>query len=201
MTTPSSSAPAAGPRAVAPPGRGVLTVATLTVACCVGFALANVDLMTTGFLASSGYTRLADAYPTGFAVMNVGVLLLKLLGAAVALLSVVRAPRWPGPALVGVSVWAAFATLGVYSLGSTAQGLGMAAGLADDDGLGVRSVAYLLFFLVFAGGFGVLAVSYHRRAGLGARHVALGALGGPLVLGLVTVAIAVLTAVGLVPSG
>src|SRR3712207_7496126 len=50
---------------------------------------------------------------------------LKLLGAAVALLSVTKRPPFLPPGLLGVMVWSVFATLAVYVLGGMAQALGM----------------------------------------------------------------------------
>jgi glucan phosphoethanolaminetransferase (alkaline phosphatase superfamily) len=183
----------------APPGAGVRAVAALTAVCCVGFAVVNLDLLTTGVVASDAYDELIAEYPTGFAVMNVLALVLKLVGAVVAALTVLPPIRRLGPAVIGVCTWAGFATLATYSLGSIGQGVSMASG--DSGGkLDLMSLAYLGFFVVFATGYGILAVSYHRRMGLRARHALIGALGAPVVLGGIAVAIVLLTALGLVPS-
>ena len=196
----SSSVSVERPHAAPRPGRAVRAVAALTVVCCVGFAVVNLDLMTTGVFASDDYDELTAEYPTGFAVMNALVLVLKLVGAAVAALTVTPPLRHLGPAVVGVCTWAAFATLGAYSLGSIGQGVGIASGAAGGEQIDLMSVAYVGFFVVFSACYGVLAVSYHRRMGLRARHAVIGALGAPLVLGGITAAIVVLTALGLVPS-
>jgi hypothetical protein len=92
---------------------------------CVGFAVVNIVLESTDYLADSEY---AD-YASAFTVMNWLVVGLKLLGAAVALLSVTKRPPFLPPRLLGVIVWSVFATLAVYVLGSMAQALGMMLGL------------------------------------------------------------------------
>ena len=69
------------------------------------------------------------------------------------------------------------------------------------DKIDARSVAYVLFFLVAAIGYGVLATSYSQRHPHGKRLVILGVLGAPVVLGSLLLAIpAVLAAVGLLPG-
>jgi hypothetical protein len=65
----------------------------------------------------------------------------------------------------------------------------------------LAGVAYVIFFLMAATGWGVLAVSYSERHTLGWRTAALGALGAPIVLGLVLVAMPMLlAALGLMPA-
>ena len=164
----------------------------------VGFAAVNVIFESTGYLADGEY---AD-YAAAFTVMNWFVVALKLLGAAVALLSVAkRSPRVP-LGLLGVMVWGVFATLAVYFLGSVAQAVGMVLGVTGSaSDLDVAGIAYLIYFLAAAIGWGVLAVSYSRRHNLGWVTAVLGALGAPIVLGLVLVAMpALLTALGLMPA-
>lgn len=117
-------------------------------------------------------------------------------------LSVARRPRGVSPAVVTVLVWAAFATLAVYCLGSVAEAAGMGLGLIGGaDLIGIRSVAYVLFFAVAAVGYGILAVSCSRRHSRGMRLAVLGALGAPAMLGLLLLAIpALLAAFGLLPA-
>ena len=63
------------------------------------------------------------------------------------------------------------------------------------------AVGYLVAMLLGATGFGILAISYARRAGLGARVALIGSCGAPVVLGGVLVVLpAVLRAVGLLPA-
>ena len=62
------------------------------------------------------------------------------------------------------------------------------------DQIDTASVAYVLFFLVAAVGFGVLAISYSRRHLPGKGLVILGVLGAPAVLGLLLLAIPALQA-------
>lgn len=164
---------------------------------CVAFAAVNLILEGTDHLAQGEYAAYTDA----FTVMNWLVAGLKLVGAAVALLSLSRRPPL-APRFLGVLVWGGFTTLGAYALGSVVQLIGLVAGLTD----GARwveadDVGYLLFFLVAAVGWGVLALSYSRRHGLGWPTAMLGALAAPVVLGFLLVVMPmVLTAWGLMPA-
>jgi hypothetical protein len=176
----------------------VTAIGWLMALWCVGFAVVNIVLESTDYLAESEY---AD-YAAAFTVMNWLVVGLKLLGAAVALLSVTKRPPFLPPRLLGVMVWGVFATLAVYVLGSMAQALGMLLGLRGNASqIDLAGVAYLVFFLTAATGWGVLAVSYSERHAFGWRTAALGALGAPIVLGLVLVALPILlAALGLMPA-
>ena len=164
----------------------------------VGFAAVNIVFERTDYLADSEY---AD-YASAFTVMNWLVVGLKLLAAAVALLSVTRRPPFLPPRLLGVLVWSVFATLAVYVLGSMAQALGMVLGLIGSASqIDLADIAYLIFFLSAAIGWGVLAVSYSARHALGGRTAVLGFLGAPIVLGLVLVVMPMLlAALGLMPA-
>jgi hypothetical protein len=114
---------------------------------CVGFAVVNIVLESTDYLADSEY---AD-YASAFTVMNWLVVGLKLMGAAVALLSVTKRPPFLHPRLLGVMVWSVFATLTVYVLGGMAQALGMVLGLIGSASqIDLAGVAYLIFFLMAA---------------------------------------------------
>ena len=185
------------------PGTAVTVVGVLVALCCIGFAGVNIVLELTDRLAGSTYSQTVAEYPVGFAVMNWLVVALKLVGAVVAVLSITHRRGFVRPALVGVSVWAAFATLGVYALGSVAEAVGMASGLTGSiDQIDLRGVGYVLFFLLFATGFGVLALSYSRRHGLRKGPALLGMVGAPVVLGLVLFAVpTLLAAFGLLPTG
>lgn len=165
---------------------------------CLGFAMVNLVFEITGHFAGGAYAH----YASGISVMDWLVAGLKVLGAAVALLSVARRPRHVSSAVVTVLVWAAFATLTVYVLGSLAEAAGMGLGLIGGaDQIDTASVAYVLFFLVAAVGYGVLAISYSRRHPHGKGLVILGLLGGPATLGLLLLAIpALLAALGLLPG-
>ena len=164
----------------------------------VGFAVVNIVLESTDYLADGEYAEYASA----FTVMNWLVVGLKLGGAAVALLSVTKRPPFLPPWLLGVMVWSVFATLAVYVLGGMAQALGMVLGLMGSASqIDPAGFAYLIFFLTAATGWGVLAVSYSERHALGWRTAVLGILGAPVVLGLVLVAMPFLLAVlGLWPA-
>jgi hypothetical protein len=78
----------------------------------------------------------------------------------------------------------------------------MLTGVAGDaEQLDAPAVGYVLAVLLGATGFGILATSYARRVGLGARGILIGVCGGPVVLGSVLVVLpAVLSAVGLLPG-
>lgn len=190
-------------RTPARPAAAVTVAGALVALCCVGFAVVNVVLETSGGRTGGDYARYATAYPVGLAVMNGLVVVLKVAGAVVAVLSVTRLPRFVRPAMVGVAVWAAFSTLAVYALGSVAEAIGLATGLTGSpDRIDLAGVGYVLFFLAFAAGFGVLAISCTRRYGLRKGHILLGMLGAPVVLGLVLLAIpALLAGFGLLPAG
>jgi hypothetical protein len=184
------------------PGAGVTATALLVALCCIGFAAFNVAFEATDHFADGTHTEYTADYRAGFAVMNWLVVVLKLIGAGLAVLSVSRRPRFVRPSAVGVLLWAAFATLGVYVLGSLVQAAGMVSGIAGSrDQIDLAGVVYVGFFLLFAAGFGVLAASYSRRHHLRRRHTVLGVIGGPMVLGLVLFAApTVLAGFGLLPT-
>ena len=165
---------------------------------CVGFAVVNIVFEITGHFTQGPY---AD-YASGLTVMNWFVVGLKLLGAAVALLSVAKHPRFVSPAVLGVLVWSVFSTLGVYVLGSVLEAILMVFGLTGTtDQVDAASIGYVLLFLLAAAGYGVLAISYSRRHSLGKGFAALGVLGAPVVLGLVLLAVpTLLAAFGLLPT-
>jgi hypothetical protein len=181
-----------------PAPRPVVAVGVLTALWCVGFAVVNVVFELTDHLDDGAYAE----YAAGFTVMNWFVVVLKLVGAAVALLTVASRPRWPSPSVLAVLVWGAFATIGVYAVGSAVQAIGLATGLlGDPDVVDAAGVAYVLFFLAAAAGYGVLAVSYARRHRTRRATVVLGILGAPAMLALLLVAgPALLAALGVMPS-
>lgn len=190
--------PVSDPPAQGRPGPVVTATGILMALWCLGFAVVNLVFEVTGHFAGGAYAQ----YASGLSVMGWLVAGLKALGAVVALLSVARRPRLASSAVVTVLVWAAFATLGVYTLGITVEAVGMVLGLIGGAGqIDAASVAYALFFLVAAVGYGVLATSYSRRYPHGKGLVIFGVLGAPVVLGLLLLAIpALLAAVGLLPS-
>ncbi|HEX2131736.1 MAG TPA: hypothetical protein VHH15_09240 [Actinophytocola sp.] len=166
--------------------------------CCVGFALVNVVFEITGYFSEGRY---AD-YSSAFSVMNWLMVFLKVIGAAVALLSVTGRPRLVSVAVATVLLWGSFATIAVYALGSVAEMIGMVLGLSGSaDQVDLGGVGYVLFFLLVATGFGVLAVSYSRRYGTRKRLAVLGVAGAPVLLGLVLVAVpTLLAALELMPA-
>lgn len=168
------------------------------VLACIGFAAVNVFYGMTDRFADGPHAESAS----GIAVMNWLVAGLKVMGAAVALLSIAKRPTFFPPALLGVSLWGAFAMLGVYALGNVAQAVGMASGLTGTaDQIDMAGVRYVLFFLLYAAGYGVLAISYSRRFELRKGVAVLGALGAPVLLGVILLAVPMLlTALGLFPA-
>ena len=176
----------------------VRAVAWLVAAWCVGFAAVNVAFETTGQFTEGAYAE----YATALSVMDWTVSALKILGAAVALVSVTRRRVHVSPRLVAVMVYGAAALLGLYCLGSMVEAIGMLTGVAGDaDDLTIRSVGYLFLFLIAAAGYGVLAVSFSRRYETGRRETLIGVLGAPIVLAALLVAIPLLlVSVGLMPA-
>jgi hypothetical protein len=181
-----------------PPRPAVILVGWLMAAWCIGFAVVNIALEGTNHLADGRYAR----YAAAFTVMNWLVVGLKLLGTGVALLSVTRGRPPVSVRLLGVGVWGVFATLAVYVLGSMVQAVGMASGLTGSaNQIDATDIAYLIFFLTAAGGWGILAISYSTRHALRWGVAALGVLGAPVMLGFLLVAMpTVLAALGLMPA-
>jgi len=194
---PHSDVPVGDPRS-SQPGPVVTAVGVLMALWCLGFAAVNIVFEVTGHFVGGAYGH----YASGISVVDWLAAGLKVLGAVVALLSVARRPRLANSGLVTVLVWAAFATLGVYVLGSAAEAAGMGLRLIGGASqIDARSVAYVLFFLVAAVGYGVLAISHCRRHPQRKRLAIVGVLGAPVVFGLLLLGIpALLAAFGLLPG-
>jgi hypothetical protein len=180
----------------APPSRPVLVVGVAVAVWCAGFAAINIWFELTGHFDTGRYADEADA----LSVANWFVVVLKLVGMVAAVMAV--RSRHAAPRIVGTVLWAAFATVTVYVVGSIAQAVVILAGVAGDaDDLGWKSTAYVLAFLMAGAGFGTLAISVSRRAALGRRVIVVGACGAPVVLGSVLVLLpAILRAAGLLSS-
>lgn len=176
-----------------PPSRFVVAVGLALAVWCAAFAAINIWFELTNHFDAGRYADEADA----LSVANWFVVVLKLVGVTVALLAV--RSRLVAPRIVGPMLWAAFATVTVYVVGSIAQVIVILAGIAGDPAdLALKSVAYLLAFALAAVGFGTLAISVKRRAALGPGVIVVGALGAPIVLGAVLVVLpAILKAAGL----
>jgi hypothetical protein len=187
------------PQRIAPPSPAVTIVGALMAVWCGAFAAINVSFEITNKFASGSHAAEADA----LSVANWYVVVVKLVGVAAAVLAVTKAPGFLRPSVVGTLLWAAFATVGIYVVGSIAQVVTMLIGGADAvERLGPAAAGYVFAFLLAAAGFWVLAASYAKRAGLGRREVVLGLSGGPLILGSILVVLpAVLRAVGVLSSG
>jgi hypothetical protein len=187
--------PTVEPQPITPPGAFVVAVGLLVALWCAGFAGISIWFELTEYFATGLHAD--DA--TAISVVNWFVAVLKLVGVAVALLAISGTPRFVAPRIVGTLLWAAFATLALYVVGSIMQAVVMLTGPAGEaDQINASALGYGLAFLVAATGFGILAASYARRAGLSRRVMWIGACGAPLVLGSVLVILpAVLRAVGL----
>ena len=189
------ASPAAG--TVSP---AIKATAVLVAAWCLGFAAVNAWQLATGRLTGDQVA----GYTTALVVASILVLLLKLLGAGMALASLRtvhhRGVRW----LLGATLWAATSTLALYSAGNLIITFGTVTGLLEPTaawesagGVTIRAVAYVLFFLAGAAMFAALTVSYHRRHRLHWAAVAAGITGPPVLLGgLLVVVPALLTTVG-----
>jgi hypothetical protein len=190
--------PAVEPRPITPPGPFAVAVGLLVALWCAGFAGISVWFELTEYFATGQH---ADNV-TALSVANWFVAVLKLMAVAVAVLAISRTPRFLAPRIVGALLWAAFATLALYAVGSIAQAAVMLTGSAGEaDQIDASAIGYVLAFLLAATGFGILAVSYARRAGLSRRVMWIGASGGPLVLGSVLVVLPeILSAVGLLSA-
>lgn len=180
------------------PGPGVTVIGVLVALWCIVFAVVNIVFEVTDHFAGG---PLAE-YTAGITVMNWLVVGFKTLGAAVALLSVTNIPKLHIPALMTVLVWGAFATLGLYALGSVTQALGMIFGFTGTaDEINLAGVGYVFMFLLAAAGYGFLAVSYSRRYRTKRRYAVLGVVGAPVVLCFILIVVPMLLfAVGLLPA-
>jgi hypothetical protein len=169
-------------------------VGALVALWCAVFAFISFWFEVTDRFASGPHAENVAA----LSVVNWYVFALKLVGVAAAVLATTRPPRFLGAPFVGVVLWAAFATVAIYVLGSLVQAVVMMTGIAGDAGrIDAASVGYVFAFLLATGGFGVLAISYARRANLGKRELIMGVCGAPLVLGSILVVLpTLLKAVG-----
>lgn len=180
---------------LAPASRRVKAVGALVALWCLAFAFVSLWFEVTDRFASGPHA--ADA--AALSVVNWYVIVVKLVGVAAAVLAISRPPRFLGAPFVGVLLWAAFATVAIYVLGSLAQAVLMMTGIAGDAArIDPAAVGYVFAFLLATAGFGVLATSYARRASLGKRELIVGLCGAPLVLGSILVVLpALLEAAGL----
>jgi hypothetical protein len=195
LTSPAARLP---DRAQPDAGPVVTAVAVLVALGCLAFALVNVVFELNDRFAEGSYAEYASA----LAVMNWLVVGLKLLGGAVALLSVAPRQRLVSIHVMTLLLWGAFATLSVYSLGSVVQAVGMMTGMTGNvDQIDGAGVAYVVGSVCFAAGFGALAIAYGRRHGFRSGAIVGGVLGAPALLALLLLAIpALLAAAGLMPS-
>jgi hypothetical protein len=123
-----------------PPGPFVVAVG-LVALWCAGFAAISVWFELTDYFGVGQYADDAAA----ISVVDWFVAALKVVGAAVALLGVSRTPRFLAPRIVGTLLWAAFATLAVYVVGSITQAVVMLTGVAGDaEQVDASAVGYVL---------------------------------------------------------
>jgi len=208
--TPSSRAPT-GSEVLAPrqhPGRAVAwpvrVVGYTVTAWCLGFAAVSGWQLAAGREPDGPFA----AYTEGIAAMIILVLVLKILGAVMALFAIRSQPLRMSPSLLAIGLWGAFGLLAIDSAGSIVLAVGNITGLMEPSaawesagGVTPRSILYVLFFLVGAILFGVLAGSFHRRYRTPWTAAVIGLLGAPLLLGVVLViAPRILSYLDLLPS-
>lgn len=182
----------------------VRVVGYTVAAWCLGFAAVSGWQLATG---REPDDRLAG-YADGIAAMVIFVLVLKVVGAAMALLAIRSQPLRMSPRLLAIGLWGAFGLLAIDSAGSVVIAVGNMTGLMEPSaaweaagGVTPRSILYVLFFLVGAILFGVLAASFHRRHRTPWTAAAIGLLGAPLLLGVILViAPRILSQLDLLPS-
>jgi hypothetical protein len=192
------------------PAVPVRVVGYAAAAWCVGFAGVSAWQVTTDLTGPPDPRQRYAAYASGLAIIGILVGVLKLAGAAVALAAVLVPPGRPRRPrrLLGVALWGAFGLLGLYSAGNLAITVGTVGGLLAPSaawtaagGVTAKAIGYVLFFLVGAALFGVLAVWFHRRHQLRWTSAVAGLAGAPLLLGLLlAVAPAILGRWGLLPT-
>jgi MFS family permease len=177
---------------------------------CIGFAGVGAWQVGADLTGRPDPRQRYAAYATGLAVIGVVVLVLKLAGAAAALAAVLVRPGRPRRPLqlLGAALWGAFGLLGLYSAGNLVITVGTVSGLLPPSaawtaagGVTAKAILYVLFFLVGAALFGVLAVWFHRRHHLRWTAAVAGLAGAPLLLGLILAAApAILGWLGLLPT-
>jgi hypothetical protein len=186
------------PTSPLPPGPAVTAAGWLMALWCVGFAAVNLVYGVTGHFDDGAYAE----YATGIAVMSYLVLIIKLVGAAVAVLAIRRVPLSCSPRLVGMTLWGAAALLALYSAGNIVQLAGMLTEvMGSRDEITVLGLGYVFFFILGAIGFGMLAVSFSRRYAVTMPAALVGVLGAPMLIAVLLVGIPLLLAeLGMLPS-
>jgi len=125
---------------------------------------------------------------TAFTVVNLGVVALKVLGAAVAVGTVQRWGRRVPAHLTSVGVWGAAAVLLLYTgygLVATVASGELSAWMLAGGTFWMPVLAYLAFFALGGGLFAVAARQHQRRDGVRRVWALVGALVAPLLLGAV----------------
>jgi hypothetical protein len=182
----------------APPGSAVTAAGWLIAVWCVAFAVVNLAYLATGHFDDGEYAE----YAAGIAGMSWLVLIIKLVGAAVAVMAVHRVPWFVSPRVVGLTLWGAAALLVLYSAGNLVQLAGMATGvMGSRDDITLLGLGYVAFFILGAIGYGMLAGSFSRRYALTKSTAILGLLAAPLFLAILLAALPLLLAqLDLLPS-
>ncbi|MGJ3509180.1 hypothetical protein [Enemella sp. A6] len=171
---------------VRPASRSIVIIGILVAAGCAAFAAINIWFELTNRFDSGPHA--ADA--AALSVVNWYVVAIKLVGVIVATLAITPTTKLVSPRVIGILLWAGFATLAVYVSGSMIQAVIIVAGIhPGTDHLDAAAIGYVLGFLLASTGFGVLAVSFARRARLGRREFLLGMCGAPVILGSILLAL------------
>ena len=176
---------------------------------CLGFAGVSAWQVAADLTGPPDPRQRYAAYASGLAILGVLVLVLKLAGAAVALAAVMVRPglgRRPRQ-LLGVALWGLWAAEPVlgrepgHHRRDREWPAGAVGGLTAAGGVTPKAILYVLFFLVGAALFGMLAVWFHRRHHLRWTVAVAGLAGAPLLLGLILAAApAILGRWGLLPT-
>lgn len=152
----------------------------------LGFAAVNLYLQIVGIDSA----QLQQNW-SAFTALNMGVVVLKVFGAAVAIATVARWGRAVPAWLVSVFAWGAAAVLLLYAgyglVGFAAAGELLGWILAGGTFL-VPTLAYLGFFALPGVLFAAIAMHHQRRTATSPVWVAAGLLGAPLLLGTVVLA-------------
>ncbi|MEV1129572.1 hypothetical protein [Agromyces sp. NPDC049794] len=163
----------------------------------LAFAVVNVMFEGTNHFANGPLA----AYASGLTIMNWLVVILKVFGAGVLMLSVSKRANAFAPNVMTLLLWGAFGTFVIYALGSVGQAVAIATGITgSSDEIDAAGVIYLLGTLFFATCFGIVAVSYSRRTMWRPIPIAVGILGAPILLaGVLVLVPTLLVVLGIMP--
>jgi hypothetical protein len=190
--------------APARPGRVTRATAIIAAAWSLGFAAVSAGQIAAGPGEDSRYA----AYATGLTIMIVTVLLLKLIGAVLALAAITPGRLGLPVPVVALGLWGASGLLTLYASGALVQAAGTTAGVLEPSdawtaagGVTGRSVLYALLAVAGAAVFGALTIEFHRRHRLRWTVAAVGFAGAVVLLAAILAIVpAILASRGLLPT-